>query len=159
MHNKHSSDSIAEDLIRAFTQVGNTELHTKTLLEKRVSEIENGMIEDEQISDQMEIINELKEDLEVQAQTRRELMLYLYRLYGEKGNKEYWCVIKHLSYAMYTTFEAYQASNKDEELFSLYLQINKMFIKALSQFLGVTITECSACFGDILKAEMKGDEQ
>ena len=39
MQNKHSSDSIAEDLIRAFTQIGNTELHTKTLLEKRVSEI------------------------------------------------------------------------------------------------------------------------
>ena len=53
MQNKHSSDSIAEDLIRAFTQVGNTELHTKTLLEKRVSEIEKVMIEDEQISYQI----------------------------------------------------------------------------------------------------------
>lgn len=157
MQNKHSSDSIAEDLIRSFTQVGNAELHTKTLIEKRVSEIENGMIEDDKISEQLEAIQELKEELEKQAQTRRELMLYLYRLYGEKGNKEYWCLVKHLSMAMYTVFEAYQASEQDEELFSLALELNKLFIKYLSKFLGVTITECSACFGDILKAELKGE--
>lgn len=157
MQNKHSSDSIAEDLIRSFTQVGNAELHTKTLIEKRVSEIENGMIEDDEISERLETIQELKEELEKQAQTRRELMLYLYRLYGEKGNKEYWCLVKHLSMAMYTVFEAYQASEQDEELFSLALELNKLFIKYLSKFLGVTITECSACFGDILKAELKGE--
>lgn len=159
MENKHSSDGIAEDLIRSFTQVMCMEIHTKTLIEKRISEIENGMVNEEDIPKQLEVIQGLKDDIEEQAEVRRSIMLYLYNLYGQKGNKEYWCMVKHASGAMYTMFEAYQASDKDEELFSLYLQINKMFIKALSQFLGVTITECSACFGDILKAEMKGDEQ
>lgn len=157
MENKHSSDGIAEDLIRSFVQMASTELHTKTLIEKRVSEIENGMIDENHISEQLALIQSLKDELEEQASSRRNIMLYLYRLYGEKGNKEYWCIVKHLSMSMYTMFEAYQASNADDELFSMAIQINKMFIKAMSIFLGVEITECSACFSDILKADLKGE--
>ena len=159
MENKHSSDGIAEDLIRSLVQMASVELHTKTLIEKRISEIENGMVNEEDIPKQLEIIQGLKDDIEEQAEVRRSIMLYLYNLYGQKGNKEYWCLVKHYSMAMYTMFESWQASERDEELLSMAIQINKMFIKSLSQFLGVTITECSACFGDILKAEMKGDEQ
>ena len=35
----------------------------------------------------------------------------------------------------------------------IYQQANKLFVKAMSKFLGVTITECASCFSDILKAE------
>ena len=155
MQNKHSSDGIAEDLIRSLVQMASVELHTKTLIEKRVSEIENGMVNEEDIPKQLEIIQGLKEDIEEQAEVRRSIMLYLYNLYGQKGNKEYWCMVKHASGAMYTMFEAWQASDKGEELLSMAIQINKIFIKALTCFLGVEITECSSCFSDILKAELK----
>ena len=155
MQNKHSSDGIAEDLIRSLVQMASVELHTKTLIEKRISEIENGMVNEEDIPKQLEVIQGLKEDIEEQAEVRRSIMLYLYNLYGQKGNKEYWCMVKHLSMAMYTMFESWQASERDEELLSMAIQINKMFIKALTCFLGVEITECSSCFSDILKAELK----
>ena len=46
MKNIHSSDGMAEDLIRSFTQIANAELHVKTLLEKRISELENGMVKE-----------------------------------------------------------------------------------------------------------------
>lgn len=155
MQNKNSSDGIAEDLIRSFTQVMCMEIHTKTLIEKRISEIENGMVNEEDIPKQLEIIQGLKDDIEEQAEVRRSIMLYLYNLYGQKGNKEYWCMVKHACGAMYTMFESWQASERDEELLSMAIQINKMFIKALTCFLGVEITECSSCFSDILKAELK----
>ena len=155
MENKHSSDGIAEDLIRSFTQVMCMEIHTKTLIEKRISEIENGMVNEEDIPKQLEVIQGLKDDIEEQAEVRRSIMLYLYNLYGQKGNKEYWCMVKHASGAMYTMFEAWQASDKGEELLSMAIQINKMFVKSLTCFLGVEITECSSCFSDILKAGLK----
>lgn len=155
MENKHSSDGMAEDLIRSFVQMASVELHTKTLIEKRVSEIENGMVDEEDIPKHLEIIQGLKEDIEEQAEQRRSIMLYLYNLYGQKGNKEYWCIVKHLSMSMYTIFEAWQASDRDEELLSMAIQINKMFVKSLTCFLGVEITECSSCFSDILKAGLK----
>lgn len=155
MENKHSSEGIAEDLIRSFTQVMCMEIHTKTLIEKRISEIENGMVNEEDIPKQLEVIQGLKDDIEEQAEVRRSIMLYLYNLYGQKGNKEYWCMVKHASGAMYTIFEAWQASDRDEELLSMAIQINKMFVKSLTCFLGVEITECSSCFSDILKAGLK----
>lgn len=155
MENINSSNGIAEDLIRSFTQVMCMEIHTKTLIEKRISEIENGMVNDEDIPKQLEVIQGLKDDIEEQAEVRRSIMLYLYNLYGQKGNKEYWCMVKHASGAMYTMFEAWQASDRDEELLSMAIQINKMFVKSLTCFLGVEITECSSCFSDILKAGLK----
>ena len=45
MENKHSSDGIAEDMIRSFVQVGCAELHAKTLLEKFSAELENGIVD------------------------------------------------------------------------------------------------------------------
>lgn len=158
MKNEHSTDGIAEDLIRSFVQMASTEVHTKTLIEKRVSEIESGMVLEEDIPSQLETIQGLKDDIETYAEMRRNIMLYLYNLYGCKGNKEYWCIVKHLSIAMYTMFESWQASERDEELLDMAIQINKMFIKALTCFLGVEITECSACFSDIIKANLKEDD-
>lgn len=148
MENKHASNGIAEDLIRSFVQIASAELHCKTAIEKAVSEIENGA----DIEGNMQAVESLTSDLEGYAEVRRELMLYLYRLYGEKGNKDMWCTVKHLGMAMYTAFEAYQASDNDAELRDFTLRINRMFVKAVTEFLGVEVTECAACFTDILKA-------
>ncbi|WP_276889866.1 hypothetical protein [Faecalibaculum rodentium] len=150
MENKHASNGIAEDLIRAFVQIASAELHTKTSIEKAVSEIENGA--DENFGVLMDKVAALQADLLSYAELRREIMLNLYSMYGEKGNKEMWCTVKHLGMAMYTAFEAYQASDNDPELFDFAMRANRMFIRAITEFLGVEVTECAACFSDILKA-------
>lgn len=79
-------------------------------------------------------------------------MLYLYNSFGSKGDREQWCLVKHLSMAMYTAFEAYQASDRDPELLNIALEINKKFIETCTKFLGVEITSCASCFADIMKA-------
>ncbi|MGX7263707.1 hypothetical protein [Enterococcus crotali] len=156
MKNKHSTDGIAEDLIRSFVQVASAEMHAKTLLEKRVSELENGLIDLEtELELQLQKIVEYKEEITSLAELRRADMLYLFELYGRRGDKEKWCTVKHLAIAMMTAFEAWQASAGDEALLSAALAKNKLFIKALTQFLGVEVTECAACFADIIKGGEK----
>ena len=160
-NNKHSSDGLAEDLIRSFTQLTATELHLKTLIEKRISEVVFGLIEQEKQEDQFKIIENLRNDLEEIANLRRDEMLFLYELYESRGNKEYWCIVKHLSTAMFTAFECYQASELNSvqsiKAERFYTETNKQFIKALTLFLGVEITPCASCFGDILKTK-QGDD-
>ncbi|MBL1227959.1 hypothetical protein IW492_01785 [Enterococcus sp. BWB1-3] len=154
MENKHSTDGIAEDIIRSLVQIASAEMHTKTLLEKRISELENGLIalEKEEILEQQFVkISELKEEIQILATLRREDMLYLFNLYGAVGDKEQWCIMKHLGIAMMTAFEAWQASDEDESLLSGYLTKNNLFIRSVAKFLGVEVTECAACFADILK--------
>lgn len=154
MKNINSSDGLAEDLIRSFIQLAVAEQHIKTLIEKRVSELENGIIntqDTEELNKNFEATKDLRTDLEVYAEARRADMRFLYELYGGRGNKEMWCLVKHGAVAMYTAFEAYQASEMDEELLDMALNKNRLFIKALSRFLGVSVTECAACFADILK--------
>ncbi|WP_288341722.1 hypothetical protein [uncultured Dubosiella sp.] len=152
MKNENASNGIAEEMIRTFVQLGCCELHVKTTIEKKVSELENGMVPEDNVQDFMKDIEDLRKDLIEYAQLRRETMLSLYEMYPA-GNKEYWCLVKHLGLAMYTAFESWQASDDDENLFYIYQQANKLFVKAMSKFLGVTITECASCFSDILKAE------
>lgn len=152
MKNENASNGIAEEMIRTFVQLGCCELHVKTTIEKKVSELENEMVPEDNVQDFMKDIEDLRKDLIEYAQLRRETMLSLYEMYPA-GNKEYWCLVKHLGLAMYTAFESWQASDDDENLFYIYQQANKLFVKAMSKFLGVTITECASCFSDILKAE------
>lgn len=154
MENKNASNGIAEELIRTFIQLGCCEIHTKTTIEKKISEIENGMVEEKNVHNQLKDIDDIRKDLIEYAQLRRETMLALFEMYPN-GNKDYWCLVKHLGLAMYTAFEAWQASDDEENLFYIYQQANKLFVKAMSKFLGITITECASCFSDILKAEMK----
>ncbi len=152
MENKHSTDGIAEDIIRSFVQVAVAEMHMKTLLEKRVSELENGMIDlNKELDRQLSEIGNLKAELEALAELRRADMLFLFELYGGTGDKEQWCMVKHLGISSITAFEAWQASNDNEFLLSAALRKNQLFIKAITKFLGVEITECAACFADILK--------
>ena len=51
MENKYSTSGIGEDIIRSFTQIASAELHAKTLLEKRISEVENGLISEEEMNE------------------------------------------------------------------------------------------------------------
>lgn len=148
MKNPNSSDGIAEDMIRAFVQFGCSELHAKTLLEKTNAELENGMIDAKK---GVELASNYEEMMDSYAELRRGTMKRLFDMYD--GDNATWCLVKHLGMGMYTTFEAYQASEHDEKLYELYLEANKQFIKALSMFLGTEITDCSACFADMLKGE------
>ncbi len=152
MVNPQSSSGIAEDLIRAFVQIGCAESHAKTILEKTTAEMDNGLVEDIQkhidhMSDVIDEINEL-------AELRRGMMRALRNLYPD-GDPDYWCMIKHLGVGAYTAFEVYQASDDDPELLNLALEANKRFVKALTHFLGVEPTDCAACFADAMKGENK----
>lgn len=156
MENKHSSDGIAEDMIRSFVQIGCAETHAKTLLEKYQAQLENGLIDvtnPDVVQAQVEKIDDTVQEINSLAQLRRGIMLRLFELFD--GDKDYWCEVKHLGIGAYTLFEAYQASDDDPTLLNLANEANKRFIKALTRFLGVPITECASCFSDILKAQKK----
>lgn len=147
MENPHSSDGIAEDLIRSFVQFGSAEMHLKTLVEKTLAKIENPSPDDP--DDLMEQLVGYEDQMEEVASLRRKAMLVLFELYN--GNKDAWCLVKHLGIGAMQIFEAYQASDNDVELFNLWVESNKAFTKALCVFLGVEITDCAACFADMLK--------
>lgn len=150
-------DGTAEDLIRSFTQIACAENHAKTILEKYEAQLENGLIDGndpEAVNAQLEKINDIMLEINAMADLRRGVMHHLMTMYN--GDVDYWCMVKHLAVGAYCAFEAYQASDDDAELYGLYLEANKRFIKAMSHFLGVEITECAACFADALKT--KGDD-
>lgn len=158
MENKHSSDGIAEDMIRAFTQMGCAETHAKTLLEKFQAQLEDGLIDvsnPEVVDKHIRKINETIEEINDLASSRRAIMLRLFEMYD--GDKDYWCEVKHLSISAYTLFEAYQASDDDTTLLNLALEANRRFIRALTHFLGVEITDCAACASDAIKAKERKD--
>lgn len=147
-------DGTAEDLIRAIVQTACAENHAKTILEKKEGQLENGFIDPEdteKVTKQLEEIADLTDEINALAELRRRTMLHLMEMYD--GDKDYWCMVKHLAVASYCAFEAYQASENDTELYDIYMEANKRFTKAMTHFLGVEITECSACFLEILKGE------
>lgn len=148
MKNEHSESGIAEDLIRAITQLAVAETHAKSLHEKVLGEIERGTLKAEDAQDKDLMIIDQMSSI---AQVRRKTMLYLFDKFH--GDVSFWCEIKHLAIASYTLFEAYQASNDDVELLNLAYDAQKEFTKALSAFLGTEITDCAACFSDMLKAQ------
>ena len=153
------ADGLAEDLIRSFVQVGCAESHAKTLLEKATAQLENGIIDlsdSDAVMAQTEKIQQLTEEINSLAELRRGMMLRLFNMYD--GDKEYWCMAKHLGVGAYTMFEAYQASDDDPELLQMAMDANKRFINAMSHFIGTEITECASCFGDFLRAGKKGDK-
>ena len=150
------SDGTAEDLIRSFVQMACAELHLKTLIEKATAELDNGIIDpfdSDAVDRQVTKLTEMQEELSMTAELRRSVMLHLFSMYD--GDKDYWCMVKHLGTAAFTLFEAYQASDDDTELLSMALDANKRFIKAMTRFLGTEITDCAACFADFLKGEKK----
>ena len=150
------SDGAAEDMIRAFVQIGCAEIHAKTILEKAEAEMEEGIIDledSEAVERQMKKISDIEEEMNDLANLRRRTMLRLFDMYD--GDKDYWCMVKHVGTGAYTLFEAYEATG-DPSLYELALDANKAFIRALTHFLGTEISDCAACFSDLLKA--KGDK-
>lgn len=156
MENKMSTSGLAEDLIRGIVQTGCAEVHTKTLYEKAVGELENGIgidLEDgEAVQAQLEKIGNYKDEINSLAQLRRQQMLALYNMF-EGANTEGYCNVKHLGIASYVIFEAYEASDDDPELLDLAVETNKAFLRALSRFLGLEIVECAACISDLLRGQ------
>lgn len=155
MQNKDSETGMAEDMLRSIVQLGATEMHYQTLYSKAVAQMENGLInvDDQKVRDtQIEKIQRYTGEINSVADVRRRMMRKLFSLFPN-GNKDAWCLIKHLGVASMTAFEAYQASNDDTELLDLYYDINKEFNKAVTDFLGMEITDCAACLSDFLKGE------
>lgn len=156
MQNVHASDGIGEDLLRAITNFACSEAHAKTLYEKVNAELENGLVdvEDEKVlQSRLDEMGALREDINNYAELRRKTMLALYEQYGSKGDKNMWCMVKHLSVSTMTLFEAYQASDDDLGLLQLAIDSNKQFVKAVSRFVGADMTECASCLSDYLKAK------
>lgn len=148
------SDGIAEDLIRSIVQTACAEVHSKTLLEKFEAELSDGIVDPEDaeaVQKHIELIEDVQYEINALAELRRSIMLKLFNMYD--GDKDYWCLIKHLGVAAYTAFEAYQASDDDAYLLNIAMEANRRFTKALSHFLGVGITDCAACFADMVKKE------
>lgn len=152
--NSFSTSGAGEDIIRAFVQFGATEMHLKTLYEKTLAEMENGIVDvtdTEVLQKQMEKLDGYREDLINVAQLRRRTMLVLFNMFD--GDKDAWCLVKHLGIGCECAFEAWQASDDDPELLNLWVDSNKAFTKAVTRFLGAEIGDCAACLSDFLKAK------
>lgn len=154
MKNKESETGQAEDMLRSIVQLGTAEVHYITLYNKARAEMENGLVDvDNQdvLNAQMEKMTRYQNAINEVAELRRRMMKKLFQMFD--GDKDEWCVIKHLGVAMYTAYESYQASNNDLDLLDLAYDINKQFNKAVTAFLGMEITDCAACVSDMMKGE------
>lgn len=155
MKNPMSEVGIAEDLIRSYIQFGCAEIHAKSLYEKTIAELNNGLIDVENIDARnahLERAQMFRDDINAYASLRRDVMRKLLELFPN-SDKSMWCQAKHLGIAMMTLFEAYQGSDDDVELLHMAYEANEAFTNAMSRFLGVEITSCAACFADALKGE------
>lgn len=144
------SDGMAEDMLRAITQLICAEGHYKTLIEKYDSELNNGLIGEDDAVDYVAKINDAVDELQAVSEERRALMLALMGRYPN-ADKTMWCSVKHLLHAEYCAFEAYQATDNEAGALSAWLRIRRRTVKAITLWLGVEVTECSSCLSDILK--------
>lgn len=154
--NKFTETGMAEDMIRSFVQFGCAEIHAMNLYFKTMAELENGLVDvenSEVLQKQLEKSRQYQEDIETYANLRRDIMRMVFQMF--EGDKDTWCLIKHLGIGAMTLFEAYEASDNDPELLNTAYEANKAFVKAISRFLGVEITDCAACLADSLKGESK----
>ena len=158
--NPNSTSGQAEDLIRTIVQLGASEMHLKSLYEKTLAEMENGIVDIDDVDSLNEHIEKnnlyIESMIEI-ADLRRKSMLALFDMFD--GDKDAWCMVKHLGIASETAFETWQASDNDPKLLEITVDINKSFTKALTQFLGMEITSCASCFSDMMRATEKTDEQ
>lgn len=152
MRNSNAEVGYAEDLIRSYVQFGCAEIHAMTLYYKATAEAENGLIDvedSEVLAKHIETIEQYKEDIDSYANMRRKIMRKLFNLFD--GDKDMWCQAKHLGIGAMTLFEAYEGSDDDVELLTMAYEANKEFVKAMTRFIGVEITDCASCLSDILK--------
>ena len=157
MQNKDSETGMAEDLLRSIVQLGAAEIHLQTLYNKSRAELENGLVDvdnNDILQKQLKKVDNYRDEINSIAELRRREMRYLYNIF--QGNKDAWCLIKHLGIAMMTAFEAYEASDDDPNLLDMYFEANKEFVKAVTDFCGMEITDCAACMSDYLKGDNNG---
>ncbi|MFV0409636.1 MAG: hypothetical protein ACK5LJ_08065 [Paracoccus sp. (in: a-proteobacteria)] len=148
--NQNSTSGMLEDLIRGMIQLTAMEVHAKTALEKTAHEL--SICEDSELEQVVEKEMVAEGHLHHVTELRRQAMR-LIASYAPNLNPEKWCEVKHAAMAMYTIFEAYQADGKNQGLYGLYLDTNKLFISVVSDWLGLDIPPCAACFSDALKGE------
>lgn len=153
--NVNSEVGASEDLLRAVVQMGAAEIHAMGLYFKTTAEMENGLVnidDPEVLQKQIEKAEMYREDIETYATLRRQMTTALKDMVGtEEANKDMWCMVKHLGLSMMQCFEAYENSDNNLELLNLAYEANKAFTKAVTRFLGVEISDCSACLSDALK--------
>lgn len=153
--NEMSSSGAAEDLIRAFQQMGCAEVHLKTLYEKTIAEMENGLVDmtDADVQQMMiEKLTDYREDLIQCANLRRRMMVSCFEMFSG-GDKDVWCMVKHLAVSAYCAWEVWQASDDDPELLDIAVEANKMLTKYITRFLGMEVTSCASCLSDYLKGK------
>ena len=153
--NKNSEVGAGEDLLRSIVQMACAEIHAQTLYYKATSELDNGIVDvsdSEVVHRHIEKIEMFREDIEDYANLRRRMMNRLYEMFdNQKKDKNMWCQIKHLGASAYCAFETYQARDQDPELLLIAYDTNKAFVKAVTRFLGVEISDCASCFSDSMK--------
>lgn len=159
--NVNSEVGYAEDLIRSIVQMGCAEHHAIGLYFKATAELENGIIDtsdSKAVQNQIKRLGMFKEDIGMYADLRRQMMKTLFDAFD--GDKDLWCMIKHLGMSAYQCMEAYQNSDDDVELLRLAYESNKAFTKAMTRFLGIEIGDCAACMSEALKADkLKGVDE
>ena len=161
--NKHSEVGAAEDLLRSIVQMGCAEVHAQTLYYKHTSELDNGIVDvtdTEAVQSHLEKLQMFQEDIETYANLRRRMMRALFEMFdNDEKDKNLWCQIKHLGVSSYCAFETYQASNQDAELLMIAYETNRAFIKAVTRFLGIEISDCASCLSDSLKGVEENDKE
>ena len=153
--NQMSSSGAAEDMVRAFVQMGCAEMHLMTLYQKTYAEMENGIVDMENAEvrkAQIEKAERYREDLIETADLRRQMMRKCFELFKD-GDKDVWCMVKHLGISSMCAWETWQASDDDPDLLYIAVQSNKIFTKYLTQFFGMEITDCASCLSDMLKGK------
>lgn len=150
--NDMSEIGYAEDLMRSMVQMACAEIHAMGLYYKTTAELENGLVDVENpevLQKQLEKSEGYLEDIETYADLRRQMMRSLFDRFD--GDKDTWCLVKHLGLSAMQAFEAYENSDNDVELLNIAHEANKAFTKAMTRFLGVEIGDCAACLSDSLK--------
>ena len=153
--NVNSSSGMAEDMVRAFVQMGCAEEHLMTLYQKTIAELENGLIDLDDPSVVQSHLNKAEQyvnDLIQTAQLRRQMMLACYEMF-DGGDKDVWCMVKHLGISSMCAWEVWQASDNDPNLLSIAVESNKLFTRFLTQFIGMEITDCASCLSDYMKGK------
>lgn len=159
MRNIDSTSGIGEDMIRNIMNLSATEMHLKTLFEKTLAEMENGIVDlddPDALNEHIEKADNYRQQMIEVADIRRKTMRSLFDLFD--GDKDAWCLVKHLAVSSETAWETYLASDDDPGLLELSVATNKAFIKALTQFLGMEITSCASCLSDYLRSD-KGENK
>ena len=134
--NKDSEVGMAEDMIRSFVQFGSAEIHAKGLYEKATAELENGYVnveDNEVLQKHLDKCEQYRLDIETYANLRRSVTRKLFEMFD--GDKDTWCLVKHLGIGAMTLFEAYEASDNDLELLNMAYEANKACVLAMTRFL------------------------